>query len=278
MIIRDLLNSLGSHLVSNSGWIDQIRTVGYFRKIQDENGTAFTVTDSDINDIGITDTQGNSGYIRFRQDTNIQSQEIRSLATGERAFKYSVPCRIVVLGKDIDELAALGGLMTMINRYNASPIQGVNNILFTARGGSSHSEQVHASETGKEQNNPTYRTIMVDFDLTLEDYTGCAFTVNENSMNSCFCQNILDLGCVGHCDDITIDAQAGEGNAFVITNFNGSRVEFAIETTEGEDFSFNAENLNADYTFVFEIVENGEPVTVTVDGTEYDCFRVKIEP
>ena len=278
-MITQLIASLGSNLISELGWIDQIRTVGYFRKVSDGDVVKPVVTDSLNEEIGLTDTQGNSGYIRFRQDVNILSQQIPAITTGIRAFRYTVPCKLVLIGKGIDGFEATAQVMASINKYDAVAPNGLNNVYFTTTNGSSHSEAVHKSETGVEQQESAFRVIAVDFNLTFDDYTGCALINTQTDMSNCNCTNVLELPCVGHCDTITLEVNSGDfETATVVTSFNGSRVEFSIETENGQPISFSAENLNADYQFTFQVIQDGEALTQTVDTVEYDCFKIKIEP
>ena len=278
-MITELIASLGSNLITELGWIDQIRTVGYFRKTKDGDVVKHIVTDPDNEEIGITDTQGNSGYIRFRQDVNILSQQIPAITTSVRAFRYTVPCKLVLVGKGIDAFEATAQIMAAINKFSPVAPSGLNNVYFTTTQGSSHSEAVHKGETGVEQQEGSFRVVAVDFNLTFDDYTGCALTNTQTDMSNCNCTNVLELPCVGHCDTITLEVNSGDfTTATVVTSFNGSRVEFNIETTNGQPIAFSAENLNADYQFTFQVIQNGEVLTQTVEDVEYDCFKIKIEP
>lgn len=99
---------------------------------------------------------------------------------------------------------------------------------------------------------------------------------------SCFCcQNIYDLGCIGHCEAVVFPFAAEQtGEYFLDLDFNGRVFTFGQNQTAGQPVVFNAK-LNENFRYTTRLyAPDGSLVTLTeTDGqgneTVYDCFALR---
>lgn len=276
-MVTEIINNTCSWLLGvNSAWLNQIRSVGYLNRSSD----GVTITDDEVKEIGLTDIALNSAYVRFRNDENFGCTEIPSI-TSDPAYSYVFALRLVCLVKnDLAPIDVNLLLARQLNTYYLLEFSQVKNIRCKVVGGGSNTLSIVKNESGGDTSNVTYRAFYIDFNLRFDDYSSCDQINSINNIMPCNCTNTLDLPCVGSCDDITIElSEVVAGDYRVVTSFNGGRAEFTTTQEAGTEFTFNASNLNADYTFELQIFNpDGELVTKTVEAVEYDCFRVKIEP
>lgn len=274
-MITQLIEDVASFIkTANTGWLDQVRTLGFLSRSQ--NGPV--VLTDELEEIGLTDVRGNSAYIRFRNDQGWTSQQIPSV-TGQPAYRYVFALKLVALVRST-QTTDLGLLITrQLNSYSLLTSGQAKNIRCVATGGSSNTLTVVKGENGTDDTNVSYRVFSVDFNLQFDDHQICDFTQSVNNLPMpCNCTQTLELPCVGSCATIQTGFTATAQTLTVVTGFNGSRIEIDIEHGGGE-VELDASLLNADYTFVIQIVnEEGTALTQTVDTVTYNCISVKIEP
>lgn len=279
-IIEDIARQL---VILNASWLSEVRTVGY--RATTEKGVV--ITDFE-NEIGITDRDGNSGYIRFAADTNFTRQESRALTSCVPSSRYTFKLRLVVIAKTEtpEDLALL--LSTQINALQLT-YTNINNIKCSVTSGGSNSAAITRNEGG-EQINSTYRTVFVDFDLMFDWINDCDQI--QIIMNCDNCTTTLDLGCIQHCETITVHADiAYTGTATLNTFFNGITVTQSFEVTEGEDMEVPLSGLNENYEYSIQFRDvNGEVIPVFGGeheqghnegehvGEEYDCIKITLVP
>ena len=274
-MITQLIENVASFIKSsNVQWLQQVRTLGHLSRSQ--NGPV--VLTDELEEIGLTDVRGNSGYIRFRNDQGWSSQSIPSV-TGEPAYRYVFGLKLVVLVKESNP-TDLGLLLTrQLNSYNVLSSGQAKNIRCIATGGSSNTLTVMKGENGADDTNVTYRLFMVDFNLQFDDHQICNFDESVNNIPMpCNCTQTLELPCVGSCGTILTGFTATAQTLTVVSGFNGNRIEFD-HVHEGGEVEIDAQLLNADYTFIIQILDaEGEPLEQTVETVTYNCVSVKIEP
>ena len=93
------------------------------------------------------------------------------------------------------------------------------------------------------------------------------------------CTNTYDLGCLGHCDIVTLPDTVGIDEAgtwtFQVKKPDNAVVSITADLNEGDDIAFViADILSPNTSFTFSVLDAaGEPYSyVAYDGTSYDCF------
>jgi hypothetical protein len=274
-MITQLIENVASFIKSsNVQWLTQVRTLGHLSRSQ--NGSV--VLTDELEEIGVTDIEGNSAYIRFRNDQGWSSQNITSV-TGDPAYRYVFSLKLVVLvrGSNPTDLGLL--LTRQLNSYSLLSSDQANNVRCIATGGSSNTLTVMKGENGADDANVSYRLFMIDFNLQFDDHQICNFDESVNNIPMlCNCTQTLELPCVGSCSEISTGFEASEQILTVVSGFNGNRIEFDIEHGGGEVI-LDASLFNADYTFIIQILDaEGVILTQEVEEVTYNCVSVKIEP
>lgn len=274
-MITGLIDNVAGFIKSNnSQWLNQVRTLGHLSRSQ--NGSV--VLTDELEEIGVTDIEGNSAYIRFRNDQGWTSQTITSV-TGEPAYRYVFSLKLVVLIRESNP-TDLGLLLTrQLNSYSILSLGQATNIRCIASGGSSNTLTVMKGENGADDANVTYRLFMIDFNLQFDDHQICNFDESVNNIPMpCNCTQTLELPCVGSCSTILTGFEADEQTLTVVSGFNGNRIEFDI-AHEGGEVVLDASLFNADYTFIIQILDSeGAALEQTIEEVVYNCVSVKIEP
>lgn len=282
-MINDIVNTIAQNLVSvNSNWLSQIRTLGYLNKSSDSETIVY---DQEVKEIGLSDTMGNSGYIRFGSDSNFKIEKIQSKVS-PFAYRYTYALRLVVVLKtkypaDINYLLTLhlNHLVFTECKYDTGT---ASNVVVQAVTGGSNPIANTLQESGKKIDNTNYKVLYIDFLVKFDDNNICDFTQKIILPMDCGCTNKLDVGCYGSCVTIDLPIVADyTGDATIETEFNGNQVIIPIEVINGEAISFRTEHLNADYMFDLKVFDaEGEQITYQEDpsGTIYDCFTIKVIP
>lgn len=277
-MISTIIKSIASQLVTvNSEWLEQIRTVGYFNQSDSDN-----ITNEECKEIGLDDRNGNSGYIMFRGNQNFSVSPISSISSTQRAFQYRYSMRLVVVIKtnypvDINYLLSLqlNHLFAQKCRWDFGT---ASNIVVQTTGGGSNTVFNSKEESGKPDINTNYKIVYLDFNIQFNDNNRCNFEEKIRLPMDCNCENILDLGCTDSCNSFEMPFSSAE-EITLFTEFNGNVVSKAIEINTSGNIVIDPSFLNADYTYNFHFVNSeGERVTYEVDGTVYDCFKIKIQP
>lgn len=281
-MITEIVNTIAAKLVlTNSAWLKQIRSLGYLAKTEAET----VIYDQEVKEIGLDDRNGNSGYIRFGSDQNFTVNPIPAKVS-KYAYQYKYALRLVIVVKT-DYPANINYLLSLqLNHLDLGSCTyatgTASNIMVQTASGGSNTIANAKNESGVEIKNNNYKVVYIDFVVKFDDHNSCDFTQKIILPMECGCASILDLECVGSCDDITIPiVSLYTGDATVRTIFNGNYVTIPVEVVTGEEIVVNAEHLNADYTFNLQVFnEDGEQLTYSEDpsGTVYDCFQIKIIP
>ena len=273
-MINEIVDIIASNLVTDNDWLSEIRSIGYLNRI---NGIT-SVTDT-MKEIGLNDREGNSGYIRFENDRNFSIRESpNQYSSCGKSIEITYLMTLVIAAKTaIPESVALM-LAVQFKELNFDTEYPANNVIVYAISGGSNSQSVVPKESGSDQWNQNYRALYVDFSIQ--------FTWDKNcnqipiTMACDNCTNILDLGCVDHCETHGIGVNATyTGTMTLKTIFNGVSVTQSFDVEYGEEIEIPLEYLNEDYEFNIQLFDiGGEIITKTVDAVEYDCFKIKILP
>ena len=280
-MITDLIGEVANYLLAqNQSWLRQIRYVGYQNRVSEGDN----VTNEEMQEIGLSDRDGNSGYIRFKSNQNFTVSEIKSF-NNSRASRFSYDLRMVVVVKsdtpvDINYLLAL-----QFNHFEMAvctvPYGTARNIKTYVTGGGSNTVANAKQESNKESWNNEYKILYVDFRLQFDDQNKCDFTKLIDLPMECNCSTIYNAGCFKICDGIELPVESDyTGTATVVTEFNGNIVKLSIEVTEGEPIVIPANELNANYVFNLAIYdEENERIEFSIDpsGT-YDCIQIQTKP
>jgi hypothetical protein len=273
-MIRELISDVARQLVTeNSGWLSQIRTLGYLQNIDSK----IIISDNE-NEIGITDVRGNSGYIRYRTDQNFTVDELTaserytSCGSGSR---YSYFLRLVVVAKTSTPENVSLLLSTQLNSFTYTG----DKVKTRVTGGGSHSVNISKTE-GIDQLNNTYRVMYLDFTLSFDWRKDCDQIPFEMDCDNCL--NIYDMGCMQHCGEIELE-QVSEftGIATLNTFFNGNTIVQSFPVTEGEPVVIPMDGLNENYEYNIQLKDAaGEVITLVFGSPEenYDCFKIKLTP
>jgi len=103
---------------------------------------------------------------------------------------------------------------------------------------------------------------------------------------SCCCVKILNLCSHPVCGSLVIDKAAGglpsgaesgaENNYTLVLDYFQTQITLTEEQTEGQNIHFDISGLNENFEFTGQIFDsNGNLLSVTVDGEDYDCVRFK---
>lgn len=99
-------------------------------------------------------------------------------------------------------------------------------------------------------------------------------------MSTC-CTNTYDLGCVNACGTITVFAATQTGAHTLKWSSGGgpdvtdTQIYSALNNIT---YTMDGSILQVGYTYILSITNpDGTEYTYTEDGTEYDCFKIKIE-
>lgn len=285
-MITGLISEISQQLVTeNAAWLSEVRAIGYMTKSEDR----LVITDGE-NEIGITDREGNSGYIRFMEGgDNFSVTEIPAYTSCKNVFRYTYRLRLVIVAKTNtpENLSLL--LASQLNGMTFSD----KSAKVRVSGGGTNSVQVSLAE-GSEQINPNFRVLYLNFTLQLDLRGDCEIPVQ---MACEPCDNFYDLGCVKHCKTITVHAHVEyTGTATLNTFFNGIMVTQSFEVTETEDLEIPMTGLNENYEYIIQIRdEDGEIIPLFFDhghdenghghgggqghdGHEYECFKIQLVP
>jgi len=268
--MNEIIEKIASDLLGTFRYLKQIRTTGYLSKAQDGN----YVYDEELKEIGLTDTMGNSGYIRYRSDNNLSI--IKTERFGGVTNECTAPLRLVILVDWNNSPQALLSIANYLNRYFLNQYNSMQSVTCEYVGGGTNTKANHLAETGKEITNNNFKVIYADFNLKFRDSNFCE--PNQSDMKPCNCGNVLDMGCYASCDNIELDLPTEEGTVVVSTDFNGSTVELRLEDQESAKVVIPSGSLNEDYTFILEIYQGTERITKEVDEVTYNCFQIKIKP
>jgi len=275
-MIRELISDVARQLVTeNSGWLSQIRTLGYLQResILDARDKLI-VTDGE-NEIGITDVRGNSGYIRFRADQNFTRDDIASYTSCASSSRYNYFLRLVVVAKTGTPENVSLLLSTQLNSF----VYAGDNFKTRVTGGGSHSVNISKAE-GIDQLNNTYRVMYLDFTLSFDWRKDCDQIPFEMDCDNCL--NIYDMGCMQHCGDIELEQVSDfTGTATLNTFFNGNTIVQSFPVTEGETVVIPMDGLNENYEYNIQLKDSaGEVITLVFGSPEenYDCFKIKLTP
>lgn len=268
--MKELIEKIASDILLRNRYLSQIRTTGYLSRAQDGN----YVYNEELQEIGLNDTKGNSGYIRYRSDNNLSI--VKTERFGGVTNECTIPLRLVILVDTENASNILLSLANYLNGYFIDEFNSMQSVTCEYVGGGTNTKANHVAETGKEILNNNFKVIYVDFNLKFRDANFCE--PNQNEMKPCNCTNVLDLGCVSSCDDIELDLNIEAGTVVVSTEFNGSTVELRLlNQTEGK-VVIPSGSLNEDYTFILEVYQGTERIDKEMDGVTYDCFQIKIKP
>jgi len=280
-MVESLIHSVAQKLViANASWLSEIRTIGHMLRKSEEG---LIITDGE-NEIGISDRDGNSGYIRFASDVNMTREDIRSLTScNVTSSRYTYRLRLVVVAKTEtpEDLTLL--LATQINSM-ALTYANIRNIKARVNSGGSNSYSVARGEGAKEQISNTYKAVYIDFSLMFDWANDCdQIEINMTCDN---CIETTDYGCYQHCSDILVLALvAASGVATVNTKFNGIVVTQSITVVAGENITLDLSGWNEDYLYTIQIL-NADGFTIQIYsktdtgkvGVRYDCLTIKLLP
>ena len=275
--MTEIIKTVASEILRiNSEWLSEIRSVGYLVRGTDET----IIQGEELEEIGLSDRNGQSGYIRMRQNESFFTSVLPPVTSDSTGLRYFLPLRIVLLVKTHLALDVSVMISRQLNALNISDNNGVRNIKASNLRGFSNSQIIYKEESGGNQLNNEYRVAAVDFSLSFDDYTNCDVPIIPELTMNCRCTNVFDLGCHKSCDTLEIDVEATHDNVVVSTKFNGTLVEFNAAQTVGENILIPLSNLNEDYLHTLELYMNGEQVTYQPEpsGTIYDCFKIKTLP
>ena len=96
----------------------------------------------------------------------------------------------------------------------------------------------------------------------------------------CCCTRVLNLCKVPVCGTLVIEKLAVTGSPEatydLVIDFLQSQITLTEEQTDGENIHFDVSKLNESFEYTGKIYDaNGDEVTITVDGLEYDCVKFK---
>lgn len=92
------------------------------------------------------------------------------------------------------------------------------------------------------------------------------------------CNNVFDLGCIGHCEPIVLPLDAGADGVYIAdADFRGRWLEFRQQQLSGSAITFTPAGLNENYRYLFKVTDpDGDPVIYTdAEGVEFDCFSIQ---
>lgn len=270
-MISELITDLARQLVVlNASWLSEIRSIGYMTKPEEST----VITDGE-NEIGITDTEGNSGYIRFANDRNFTVDEIKSFSSCRTASRYNYFLRMVVVAKTStpENLSLL--LSTQINSLSFSG----DNVVARVTGGGSNSMNISKGE-GSTQINSTFRVVYLDFTLSFDWRKDCDQIPITMACDNC--ENVYDMGCMQHCLEVTLETNSSyTGTATLNTFFNGTVITQSFDVTVDEPIVVPMDGLNENYEYNIQLMDSDGEVIVLTFGSpseEYDCFKIKLLP
>lgn len=274
-MIRELIQDVAEYMMQkNSTWLTQVRSVGYLNRSTDKTDYIST---AELEEIGLTDKFGNSGYIRFRNKQDFTVRKSVSMVSCESSYRYTFPLRYVFLvdSVNISDLIFLSSIQ--LQQYSTTAFESIKNVKVVPMGGNSNTIDVIKQETNTAAVNNTYRAGFIDFNLEFDIAELC--DTIQLPMN-CNCNNVYDLGCVTMCDNIDTEIIAElSGDYTLVTEFNGATVSLKFEGEVSKPLLIPTDGLNADYMFDIAIYDPaGERVTFEREGIEYNCVKVKINP
>ncbi len=95
----------------------------------------------------------------------------------------------------------------------------------------------------------------------------------------CCCIKTLNLCNAPVCGSLEINklVVAGSGETYdLVLDFLQNTVTLTQEQTNGENITFDISALNENFEYTGKIYDaNGDVVTITVDGEDYDCIKFK---
>lgn len=259
-------------LVANASWLSEIRAIGYLNRESILNARDKLVVTDGKDEIGITDTSGNSGHIRFVEGQNFTSQELQSTTSCDTAWRYTFRLRLVVVAKTEtpEDLALL-----LATQVNAMTLSGGAKARTT--GGGMNSAQIVLQEGGTQWNN-NYRAVAIDFNLIFDYRGNCAIPI---TMTCPECESFVDIGCLPACGPITIQPSTYTGTMTLAAVFNGNLIQIGFEVTEGEPIQVPTNGLNSDYEYQIRLFDedgNHVPVQLGPSDEPKDCIKVKLLP
>lgn len=272
-MITELITNLAAQLVArNASWLSEIRTLGYLNSTEEGK----FVTDFK-DEIGLTDREGNSGYIRFQEGENFSTQEVPRYTSCSSSTRYVFRLRLVIAAKteSPENLALL--LSTQINSLEFLD----KTVHARVQSGGSNSPQIVQAEGGEQLNNE-FRVVYVNFNLQFDWRKDCDTIPIIMSCSNC--TSTIDLGCRQHCDAVPTFTPATETATYTLnTFFNGVVVTQSFPVTEGADISVPMAGLNESYEYDIQVRNSdGEIVELKLEddpsALNYDCFRVKLLP
>ena len=90
------------------------------------------------------------------------------------------------------------------------------------------------------------------------------------------CQKTLNLGCINSCDagfDTGIIATIA-GVWILQLNFGNTKIFYSFNAAMFDTVIFSMTNLNESYTYTAQVIDpNGNIVSFSIDGIEYDCIE-----
>jgi hypothetical protein len=284
-MINALVNKVATSLVTlNSDWLTEIRTVGYLTKISDSD----YVTTDGLQGIGLTDTKGNSGYIRFSNDINFRIQE---MPESQRRSSCSVLGQTIALDLTLVLLInspvpedVVFGLIVQMNTitFTEDPYKG-RNVKIRASSGSSNSVYTTNKETGKQQASNELRAVSIDFRVMFDWMQNCDNTNIRITMDNCISDDFVDYGCIQLCENLTMEQDATyTGNMTMRTAMNGVTIIRTFEVETGEDIELPTETLTAGYSYIIQLFdEDGEMIEIqSNDPTPslHESIKLQVNP
>jgi len=271
-LIRDLVNILASSLQSSNAWLTAIRSVGYHNRVALGNG-GFVVSANGV-EIGLSDTDQNSGYIRFRGDIRFEDKR-RMASCNFFKTKIIVPLRLVVVSNTMESESLAWAMATQIN----STVVTVDStaVRFNSIQAGGNTPSIVMEETGKEDWNAELNVFFVDFSAEFLWNSDCDLPVNFPEM--CGCANTLDLGCVDSCSEL-LTAIIQSGTVTMKTSFDGVSQSVIIpDLRVDHKIVIPVSYLNESYTYSLKFYNSdGVALTLAIADVEYDCFTLKITP
>ncbi len=282
-MIQALVNKIATSLVTlNATWLTEIRSLGYLQRRPEGD----YVTTDGLRDIGLTDREGNSGYIRFESDQNVTVSELseRYSSCEPIGQRFSVDLRLVVVAKmDLpqDLPFALSVQLASI-RFTEDEFKH-NNVRARALAFGSHSMANVKTETGKEDLNNENSVVYVRFRIYFDFRQNCDANNIPIEMSNCISEDFVDFGCVQLCEDITLYQDAEYTGLMTLrTIFNGTVVTQSFDVVTDEPIVIPTDNLNADYVFIIELfdAEGVQVMILSNDPTpdEHESVKIKIMP
>ena len=270
----EIINQIAESLLSSNDWLSEIRSIGYLSRPTGEGANSKLVVTDGEREIGITDREGNSGYIRFRSDQNFRVQKITAYTSCYPSSRYIYDLRLIVVVKTTapENIAML--LSTQLNSMR--PTIGSQTRVDVQSGGT-NSLSVVKNEGGEQWNN-NYRAMFIDFNMSFDWRDDCSLIVTDMACDNCV--NIYDLGCFPHCDLIGIGQNSNQTGIWTLnTIFNGTSIiqEFAV--VSGQEIKIPLSGLNESYQFNIQIKNtSGVVFTFIIENITYNCVQITLLP